>query len=111
MSKLTLITIKWSPPKETGNHPITKYIIAIEGPEYFSSKTYHADTVPLIQYEHTFSDLKPNTTYKVRVYAFNKLGKGDEATQFYKTVLFRRQGNIILFSKAVTNCDTMHHFD
>ena len=107
MSAYDFIRIRWGPPKEAGNTPITYYCLIIKGPGYFSNKTHPTGTVNSAKYEHNFIGLKPNTTYKVSVFAYNKVGKGIEATQSYQTVLYGKPGNIIIFSKAVRNCDTI----
>ena len=109
MSAYDFIRITWGPPKEAGNTPITSYYLTIKCPGYFTNKEHPTGTVSLAKYEDNFIGLKHNTTYNVSVFAYNKVGKGIEATQTYTTVKYGKPGNIIIFSEAVTNCDTIRN--
>jgi len=88
-------TLKWSAPKDTGNCPITNYVV-----EYRASGSYQWTVAnprsSVTQTEFTVTGLSEGTEYEFRVTAENKVGRGatsevSAAVKFEESVAFVRQ--------------------
>ena len=86
------ITIRWGLPKETGNSPIISYLLEADSSANYRTAVNFTEMGKSQEYEYTFRFLKAKVKYNIRVYAFNKIGKGDQAMQIYEAVHYIRKG-------------------